>query len=338
VRREESLQRLAVGRPARGAADAVHAQFDGRQPESAQKTVGVEIFGSRDMTADAEVIGLADGFLRGLGLTTVELRVNSIGCPSCRPAYREALKAFLAPHYDELCDTCRSRYESNPLRILDCKSSVCRELTRGAPVMMDHLCAECADAFARLESDLTARGIAYAVDTGIVRGLDYYTKTAFEFVSDMLGAQDTVCGGGRYDRLIEELGGPDTPGVGFGLGIERLLLLLEKAGTAPPGPNAPEVFVTYIGDEARLRAQSVVTALRAAGVAADMDLAARGIKGQFKYADRRDARYALTIGGDELASGAAPLKDMATGEERKVALADAAEIAAAVKGNEANNG
>jgi histidyl-tRNA synthetase len=281
---------------------------------------GVEIFGSSDMTADAEVIGLADAFLGGLGLTGLELRVNSIGCPVCRPAYREALKAFLAPRYDDLCDTCKSRYERNPLRILDCKSPVCGEIVKGAPVMMDYLCAECRDAFAALGADLSARGIAYDVDTGIVRGLDYYTKTAFEFVTDMIGAQGTVCGGGRYDGLIEELGGPDVPGVGFGLGIERLLLLLEKSEAPQPETRGPDVCVVYIGEDAKLRAQSVVTELRAGGIAADIDTAARGVKGQFKYADRVRARYALTIGEAEIASGAVRFKDMATGDERETPL------------------
>jgi histidyl-tRNA synthetase len=281
---------------------------------------GVEIFGSSDMTADAEVIGLADAFLGELGLPGLELRVNSIGCPACRPTYREALKAFLAPRYDDLCDTCKSRYDRNPLRILDCKSPVCGEIVKGAPVMMDYLCAECSDAFAQLGADLSARGIAYEVDTSIGRGLDYYTKTAFEFVTDMIGAQGTVCGGGRYDRLIAELGGPDVAGVGFGLGIERLLLLLEKSGATPPETRGPDVFVVYIGEDAKLRAQSVVTELRAGGFVTDMDTAARGVKGQFKYADRVRARYALTIGDDELASGVARLKDMTTGDEREAPL------------------
>jgi histidyl-tRNA synthetase len=281
---------------------------------------GVEIFGSADMTADAEVIGVADAFLRHLGLTQFELRINSIGCPECRPAYREALKAFLAPKYDELCDTCKSRYEKNPLRILDCKSPVCRELVRGAPVMMEHLCGECAAAFESLEADLEARGIAYTVDMGIVRGLDYYTKTAFEFVTDMIGAQGTVCGGGRYDHLLAELGGPDMPGVGFGLGIERLLLLLDTACVELPAEPGPDVFVAHIGDKAKLKAQGVAADLREAGLYAEIDASARGVKGQFKYADRTGARYALTIGDNELASGMAPLKDMRTGEQREVAL------------------
>ncbi|MDR2163839.1 MAG: histidine--tRNA ligase [Clostridiales Family XIII bacterium] len=296
---------------------------------------GIEVFGSHDMTADAEVIGLADAFLRGLGLTELSLRVNSIGCPSCRPSYREALKVFLEPRYTELCDTCKLRYERNPLRILDCKSSVCHELVHGAPVMMDYLCEECRSAFTQLESYLTARSIAYEVDTSIVRGLDYYTKTAFEFVSDMIGAQGTVCGGGRYDHLIAELGGPDVPGVGFGLGIERLLLLLENTGIELPAEPGPDVFVAYIGDGAKLRAQAVATDLRASGVSADIDTAARGIKGQFKYADRIGARYALTIGDNELSSGVAPLKDMATGDERKVPLAD---IAKFIVGNSEGEG
>jgi histidyl-tRNA synthetase len=285
---------------------------------------GIEIFGSSDMTADAEVIGLADAFLGGLGLPDLELRVNSIGCPECRPRYREALRAFLKPRYDDLCETCKVRYDKNPLRILDCKSPDCRELVKGAPVMMDYLCQSCSDDFAALGVCLDARGIDYVIDTGIVRGLDYYTKTAFEFVTGMIGAQGTVCGGGRYDHLISELGGPDVPGVGFGLGIERLLLLLEKSGAAPPEETGPDVFVVFVGDEAKLRAQSLVTELRAAGIAADFDAAARGVKGQFRYADKTRARYALTIGDAELASGTAQLKDMSSGNVTDVPLSEAA--------------
>jgi histidyl-tRNA synthetase len=277
------------------------------------------------MTADAEVIAIGDAFLRGLGIKDLELRVNSIGCPECRPAYREALKAFLAPKREGLCDTCKARYERNPLRILDCKSPVCQGLVQGAPVMMDHLCDGCRTAFDELAADLGARGIAYTVDTGIVRGLDYYTKTAFEFVTGGIGAQDTVCGGGRYDHLLAELGGPDMPGVGFGLGIERLLLLMESSGIEPAPAPGPDVFVVYVGGAAKLVAQRTVTELRRAGYYAELDSAARGVKAQFKYANRTGARYALTIGDEEIRTGLAPLKDMATGEERGVALDKVAE-------------
>jgi histidyl-tRNA synthetase len=187
---------------------------------------GIEVFGTNNMMADAEVIALGHDFLQEMGITDIELRINSIGCPNCRSKYREVLKDFLRPKYDCLCDTCKSRFDRNPMRILDCKSPEDQELVKDAPKMLDHLCDECREAFEELKADLDAMGIPYVVDPGIVRGLDYYTKTAFEFVTTAIGAQGTVCGGGRYDHLSEELGGPPIPGVGFGLGIERLLITM----------------------------------------------------------------------------------------------------------------
>ncbi|MFR2965392.1 MAG: histidine--tRNA ligase [Anaerovoracaceae bacterium] len=211
---------------------------------------GIEVFGTPNMLADAEVIALGYDFLTDLGITEIELRINSVGCPECRRKHREALKDFLRPKYDQLCNTCKDRFDRNPMRILDCKSETCKELVQGAPMMLDYLCDDCRRAFEELKANLTSMGIEYTVDPGIVRGLDYYTKTAFEFVTTKIGAQGTVCGGGRYDHLVEELGGPPIPGVGFGLGIERLIMLMEANNVYFPDENKVVVFIAVMGDKA----------------------------------------------------------------------------------------
>lgn len=279
---------------------------------------GIEIFGTSNMMADAEVICLADDFLRDLGIKDVELRINSIGCPSCRSVYRQALKDFLKPKYDDLCDTCKSRYERNPMRILDCKSEICQSLVQGAPVMLDYLDEDCQIAFDDLKTDLEAMNVEYTVDPGIVRGLDYYTKTAFEFVSNTIGAQGTVCGGGRYDNLIEELGGPPIPGVGFGLGIERLLLTLEANGVVIPEPEGVDVFIAILGENGKKYGLSLLRELRRQGLRAEVDLLARNFKGQFKYSDRLNSRYTVMIGDNELEEGRLTIKDMSNSEQRTV--------------------
>lgn len=285
---------------------------------------GVENFGSHDMLADAEVIALADAFLRGLGVAELSLRVNSIGCLACRPLYRELLVSYLMRHYDELCDTCKGRLERNPMRVLDCKSPICGKIAQDAPLMMDSLCAECREDFAALQENLDALGVTHAIDPMIVRGLDYYTKTAFEFVSDRIGAQGTVCGGGRYDHLIRELGGDDIPGVGWGMGIERLLLALEASGAEIPAARRPDALLVFLNEEARGEALRLLRELRAVGVAAEVDTAGRNMKGQFKYADRIGARHCVVLGEEELACREATLKDMETGEQRRVAFAEVA--------------
>ena len=281
---------------------------------------GIEVFGTPNMLADAEVISLGYDFLTELGITEIELRINSVGCPECRSKYREALREFLRPHYDELCNTCKDRYERNPMRILDCKSEVCQQIAKGAPRMLDYLCDDCHQAFEELKQNLTSLGIEYTIDPNIVRGLDYYTKTAFEFVTTKIGAQGTVCGGGRYDHLVEELGGPPIPGVGFGLGIERLLLLMEANQIEIPEADKPEVFVAVVGEAAKAFGLKLCRQLRQKGVIAEMDTLARNIKGQFKYADRLGARYTLVIGEDELAKGVVSLKDMSRSEQREIAI------------------
>lgn len=283
---------------------------------------GIEVFGTPNMLADSEVICLANDFLNQLGITEIELRINSVGCPECRKKHREALKEFLRPRYDELCNTCKERYDRNPMRILDCKSEICQEIVKDAPRMLDYLCDDCKNAFEELKSNLTAMGIEYKVDPNIVRGLDYYTKTAFEFVTTSIGAQETVCGGGRYDHLIEELGGPPIPGVGFGLGIERLLMLMDACGAQFPADDSVDVFIAVMGERAKAFGLKLCRELRQSGVAAEMDTLARNIKGQFKYADRLNAKYTLVIGENELDKGVVSLKDMSMSQQREIKIED----------------
>ena len=281
---------------------------------------GIETFGSKDMMADAEIICLAQDFLTKMGITDIELRINSVGCPECRKKHRAALREFLKPKYDDLCDTCKDRFERNPMRIIDCKSPVCHELVQGAPMMIDYLCDDCKEAFESLKENLDSLGVEYVVDPGIVRGLDYYTKTAFEFVTTKIGAQGTVCGGGRYDHLVEEIGGPETPGVGFGLGKERLLLTMETCGVEIPKPNGADVFIAVMGDEAKAAGLKLLGQLRADGIKAQMDVMGRNIKNQFKFANRIGAAKTVVIGADELANDSFAVKDMVTGEQVEVPM------------------
>ena len=281
---------------------------------------GIETFGTMDMMADAECISLGYDFLKEMGITDIELRINSVGCPECRKKHREALREFLKPKYDELCDTCKDRFDRNPMRIIDCKSPICQELVAGAPMMIDYLCDDCKDAFEQLKANLDAMGIEYVVDPGIVRGLDYYTKTAFEFVTTKIGAQGTVCGGGRYDKLVEEVGGPSTPGVGFGLGKERLLLTMEACGVEIPEPAGADVFIAVMGDEAKAAGLKLMRELRQQGIAVQMDIMGRNIKNQFKYANRINAKKTVVIGQDELEKNSFAIKDMATSQQVNVPM------------------
>ncbi len=279
---------------------------------------GLEIFGTKSMLADAEVISFADSFFKDLGVNDLELRINSVGCSKCRDKYREALRDYFRPHYEELCETCKNRFEKNPMRIIDCKSPADKELAKDAPSILDYLCEECSQAFDDLKKNLDALEIDYLVDPTIVRGLDYYTKTAFEFVSSGIGAQGTVCGGGRYDHLIEEVGGPDVPGVGFGLGIERLLLLLEDNGIEIPEEAPMDCLVVVMGDRAKAYGQKLCRDLRKEGFKAELDLMERNMKGQFKYADRLGVKYALVIGDDELDKGVAQIRYMEESKQEEV--------------------
>lgn len=282
--------------------------------------VGLEVFGTPDMMADTDVIALAHDYLDEMGVKDVELRINSVGCPKCRAKYKDALRDFLRPHYDELCDTCKDRFDRNPMRILDCKSKEDQEIVKDAPLMIDYLCDDCREAFDEVKANLDSMGIEYTIDPKIVRGLDYYTKTAFEFVSNKIGAQGTVCGGGRYDDLVEEVGGPATPGVGFGLGIERLLMLMEANDQEIPKPEPVDVFIAVMGDEAKKKGLGILHELHLKGVKAQMDILSRNVKGQFKYAARLGSRFTVVIGEDELERNVAQLKDMDAHDQKEVPL------------------
>ena len=286
---------------------------------------GVEIFGSGNMLADADVISIGHDFLEEMGIKDTTLEINSVGCPTCRANYKKALQDFLRPHYDELCDTCKDRFERNPMRILECKSDEDQAIVKDAPEMLDYLCDDCQKAFDELKENLTAMGIDFVVNPRIVRGLDYYTKTAFEFVSNNIGAQGTVCGGGRYDNLCEELGGPPIPGIGFGLGIERLLMLMDANGVEIPEPEPVNAFIVTMGEDARAAGLKLLRELHKEGVSAQMDDLSRNVKGQFKYASRLKAKNTIVIGEDELARGVVQLKDMDKHEQREVPLKEIVE-------------
>lgn len=285
---------------------------------------GLECFGAQDATTDAELILLAYRLVSSLGVKNLAVKINSIGCPNCRPKYHARLKEFLAGRIDELCPTCRTRFERNPLRVLDCKEKHCQELVQNAPSILDLLCDDCADHFAQLQECLQAAGIPYVVDSRIVRGLDYYTKTVFELITQTPEGNLTVCGGGRYDNLVEELGGPSIPAAGFGMGIERLLMLLDSEGVQLPCPDTLDVFVTYMG-QAKLAAFRLVEELRAAGIKADMDHCDRSLKAQFKFANKTGAPLTATLGEEELAQGVVKLRDMNTRQERIAPMAEVAE-------------
>ena len=283
---------------------------------------GVEILGAASPETDAEVILLAKAFLDALGVKNITLYLNSIGCKNCRAEYHNALKAYLRDNYDSLCDLCKDRFDKNPLRILDCKNPECKKITAGAPKITDYLCDDCRAHFIRVQNLLSASGVNFKLDPNIVRGLDYYTRTVFEFVSENIGAQGTVCGGGRYDKLISEFGGGDVPGIGFAAGIERLLLLLENSGVEIPREFPVKLYIAPMGEQAAEKAFALIAKLRQAGVVAETDLMGRGIKAQFKYADKLGAEYVGIIGSDELAKGVIKLKRMSDGEETELAADD----------------
>ena len=283
---------------------------------------GVENFGTPDMMADAEVIALASDFIKKIGIEDIELRINSVGCRECRPVYRKALQDYLRPYYEDLSDISKDRFEANPMRIIDSKDITDQRIAKDAPYMLDYLCDDCKAAFEALKTNLDAMGISFVVDPRIVRGLDYYTKTAFEFVTTKIGAQGTICGGGRYDHLVEEIGGPSIPGVGFGLGKERLLILMEQNDIVVDDPNVPDISVSFIGDKARLYALDLVHKLRAGGVSAIIDTLNRNLKGQMKYANKLNARYSVVIGENEIEKGIVTLKNMYSGEQKEISAID----------------
>ena len=281
---------------------------------------GIECFGASSPLADAEMISLAKQVFDELGIKDLHLELNSIGCPKCRADYHNALKEYFKSHTDELCATCNERLERNPMRILDCKSPVCKEISKDAPVVLDYLCDECKEHFEKVQSYLKAMNIEYIVNPQIVRGLDYYTKTVFEFVSDSIGSQGTVCGGGRYDGLIEELGGQHTPSLGFGMGLERIQLVMQAQGCAFPEPNKLDLFIVAMGEKAELKAVEIAKDMRSEGFSVQYDLNARSLRAQMKYADKVDAKYIVVIGEDEVNSDVAKLKDMQTGESTDISL------------------
>ena len=283
---------------------------------------GVESLGSPAPAADVEVIALANQVLNTLGVAKVKLFINSIGCKNCRPAYHAKLKAYFADHLDALCDTCKGRLDTNPLRILDCKCPECKKIAANAPKMVDHLCDECSDHFDEVKERLDAIGIEYAIDPDIVRGLDYYCRTVFEFVTEAIGAQGTVCGGGRYDGLVEEIGGPAIPGIGFGMGLERLQLVMAASDAPVPEAQPCEVFIAPMGKRASVAAGTMVEKLRTEGIRADADTMGRSLKAQMRSADKLGAVFTMVLGDDELDNGIGKIKEMATGTQRDITLGE----------------
>ncbi len=296
---------------------------------------GVECFGAADAAADAEIISLANEVLKNAGIKSIHLEINSIGCPECRKEYQKALKAYFTEHLDELCDTCKERLERNPMRILDCKSPVCSKIAENAPKVTDYLCGECSEHFEKVKKYLTAEGIEYTVNPNIVRGLDYYTRTVFEFISGDIGAQSTVCGGGRYDGLVRQMGGPDIPALGFAIGIERLMLLLENTGAEMPEAQKCELYIAPMGESAKLKALELCAKLREAGFFVQTDISSKGLKAQMKYADKTGALYSTVIGEDELAADRANIKNMATGDITEVTLSHICEDFSDIKNRKA---
>ena len=283
---------------------------------------GVELYGSASPQADAEVITLVDVFYKRLGLKEVKLQINSIGCAECRKAYSAALKEYFKPHLAEMCADCNSRFEKNPMRILDCKEERCKKYTANAPAITDYLCDDCRAHFEEVQKLLTLSGVQFTVNPSIVRGLDYYSRTVFEFVSGAAGAQGTVCGGGRYDTLLQQIGEKPVPAVGFGGGIERLLMVMEAEGVTIPAPQKTRIYVAGMDGKTREFAFKLVNKLRLDGISAESDLMERSIKAQFKYADKLGAEYVAVIGENELNSGEVNIKRMSDGTQEAVKFED----------------
>lgn len=290
----------------------------GRQRQFNQ--FGVEVFGGKEASLDAEIISLAVKLFDSLAIKGLKVNLNSIGCPDCRGPYHEKIKEYLGDNINSLCKSCSDRYEKNPLRILDCKEEGCKALIAGIPLILDNLCDECKDHFDQVKAFLDAKGIDYQINPLIVRGLDYYTKTVFEIISDSLGAQSTVCGGGRYDGLVEECGGPKTPGIGFAIGLERLMMILEAQKAIDIIEEPMDIYIATIGDMARLKASDLNSVLRKKGISADMDHVGRSIKAQFKYAGKQGYKFVCTIGENELTTGDLRIKNMKEGKEDSIRI------------------
>lgn len=281
---------------------------------------GVECVGAAAPNADAEVISLAKQVLNNIGIEKISLEINSIGCPECRKKYQEALKEYFRKNIDTLCDTCRDRLERNPMRILDCKSPICKQLCENAPVVIDYLCDECENHFSEVKKHLNAADIKYTVNPHIVRGLDYYTRTVFEFVSGDIGAQSTVCGGGRYDGLIAQMGGQPTASLGFAMGIERLMMVLEAQNAPMPEPPVCDLYIASMGENASLKATALCSQLRDFGYSVQTDICGKGLKAQMKFANKIGAIFTMVLGDNELANNSAKLKNMQSGEEIEINL------------------
>ena len=286
---------------------------------------GCELYGAAGATADAEVISLADAFLKNLGLRKVELRINSIGCKTCRARYHEALRQYFAPRLGEMCEDCRNRFEKNPMRILDCKVEGCKKIAADAPRMLDYLCDDCRAHFGQVKALLSAAGIAYTVDPSIVRGLDYYSRTVFEFVSDAAGAQGTVLGGGRYDTLLEQMDSRPVPAGGFAAGMERLLLVMEAENCLPSADTGTMCYLAGMDAASREKAFLLAQELRRKGVSCEVDLMERSVKAQFKYADKTGAGFVAVLGERELEEGAAEVKDMRNSASERVKFGELAD-------------
>ncbi len=283
---------------------------------------GLEEYGTSDPIADAELICAAQSIFDRLQIKELHLEINSIGCPKCRAEYHKALRQYFENYKDKLCDTCLSRLEKNPMRILDCKSPEDKKIAENAPKVIDYLCEECSEHFDKVKSYLDSAGVKYIVNPTIVRGLDYYTKTVFEFVTDHIGAQGTVCGGGRYDGLIEELGGQHVPSLGFAMGLERLLMLMDKQGVEIPKPDTCDLYIAGLGDNAKLKAFELVKQIRESGLCSETDVVGRGLRAQMKYADKIGAKFSMVLGDNEIEENKAKVKNMETGEQTEISLSE----------------
>ena len=293
----------------------------GRQRQFHQ--FGIEALGSDKPSLDAEVIALAVQFFTEVGLKDLAVSINSVGCPTCRAEYNARLKEYLDAKSDVLCETCLERKDKNPMRVIDCKNPTCKENLNDIPFMVDHICDDCKDHFEKLQTYLKEMDINFVVDKTIVRGLDYYKKTAFEIISNDIGSQSTVCGGGRYDGLVEQLGGPKgVSGIGFGLGAERLLLTMENNNIEIENPYATDIFIVTIGDEAKTKSFKLLKDLRTNHISAENDHLDRSVKAQFKYSDKINAKFTIVIGDDELANDTATLKNMSTSEQTTIKLSE----------------
>ena len=287
---------------------------------------GVECVGAAEPNADAEVIALAGAVLDSIGIEKISLEINSIGCPECRKEYHKALKEYFSSNSADLCGTCLDRLERNPMRILDCKSPVCSEIAANAPVVLDFLCDDCKAHFEAVKNYLTAMGISYKVNPHIVRGLDYYTRTVFEFVSGDIGAQSTVCGGGRYDGLVSQMGGPSVPSLGFAMGIERLMLVLKNQQKELPPARRTDLYIAALGEKAQLKTAQLCASLRDDGFTVETDICGRGLKAQMKYANKIGAKITMVLGDNEIEENIAKIKNMESGEERQLKLDELSDV------------